>query len=255
MLKCPLPISTRRNGFTLIELLVVMGIVILLVAVSAPVLKTLSKSNSTASAANLVRAYLANARAIAISQHRQAGIVFFEETGAAGTLAHANQTAMQLVWEDADQTQYAPKPGNTVFVQYSNDRQYLPAGLQVATLNDDPTKQILTAQNTTGSACRFILFDPEGQMVLRSGITRPNVGSSKPGQYPWMYGDWIRDASGAAKGSPGTASNFASSPAILIYNKAEYDTETFATDAQRSAWLQSNAQIIVINAYTGGVIR
>src|SRR5579864_8834772 len=83
----PISSSGHRRAFTLIELLVVMGIIILLVLASAPVLKSLSKTNGTASAANLVRAFLSNARAIAISQHQQAGVVFFDETSTnAGTL-------------------------------------------------------------------------------------------------------------------------------------------------------------------------
>ncbi|MGN6369334.1 MAG: pilus assembly FimT family protein [Phycisphaerae bacterium] len=255
----PSSATPRRPAFTLIELLVVMGIVIILVAVSAPLLKTLSKSNSTASAANLVRAYLSNARAIAVSQHRQAGVVFFEETSTnADNLAHTGQTAMQLIVEDPDQstTKYPGIiAGNTGFIPYSNDRQYLPTGLMVATLNDDPTNSVMMAQNSTAPKTRVILFDADGQLTLRNGLVC-NAAIGTPGKYPQMELDWKLAQPGDSQAT-GSTKIAASSPGFIVFDKAAYDTDapSLSTDKDRANWLQKNAQVIIVNTYTGGVIR
>src|SRR4051812_39508316 len=119
---CFKPAATRRRahpGFTLMELLVVITIIVLLIAIAIPAVKILGKNNGEAQASNTIRTFLANARALAISQHRQAGIVFFEETAANAPILHSGQTAMQIIIEDYNQAQHVPGPGNTVFIYYS----------------------------------------------------------------------------------------------------------------------------------------
>ncbi len=69
------------RAFSLIELRVVVAIIAIHSAIAIPAIKQASpKATTRSQATNLVRAAIANARMIAVSQHRMAGVVFFEET-------------------------------------------------------------------------------------------------------------------------------------------------------------------------------
>ncbi len=246
-----LPIFSIRRAFTLIELLVVMGIIIILIAISGPALKALAKSDGTASAANQIRAYLSNARALAISQHTQMGVVFFEQSPTNAPTGHFNQTAMQIFYADPDQTKYGTVPApNTVFIPYSNDIQYLPNGLEVATLAQDSTGALAFASGRNAAVAtqmRAIIFSSDGQLVLRDGVATSTSGN--PALQDWNFG-----VPGTAP-TTGTGNDPTSTGAILIYNNADLRAENFTSDTDRLNWLQKNAAIVVVNAYTGGIIR
>src|SRR4051794_40571748 len=125
--------SQFRRAFTMIELLVVMAIIVILISIAVPAARSLSKNNDENQATNLVRSMISNARAIAISQHRAAGVVFFEETTRFSRPANSGQTAMQIFVEDFDQLRYPPHPaGLTFYMYYSTGRTYLPGGVRVA---------------------------------------------------------------------------------------------------------------------------
>jgi prepilin-type N-terminal cleavage/methylation domain-containing protein len=250
-----------RRGFTLLELLVVMGIMVIMMAVMIPAMKSMLQSNGEAQSVNVIRSYLATARSIAISQHRQAGVVFFEETGANTSTSSKGQTALQLVVENTDQSQvnHVAHPENTVFIYYSNERQYLPPGMRVATMND--SSLALTGDETTsgGAAAphaRLILFNANGQMILRNGTCRPLTTGPQTNDYPKAYADWNLPSPN------GTASDGISSPGVLVFNINTY-RDFVASDSNNGAqlvtdkgnWLKQHAAVIIVNAYTGGVIR
>jgi prepilin-type N-terminal cleavage/methylation domain-containing protein len=267
----------RRSAFTLIELIVVISIIVILSAIAVPAIKNLTKSNDTSQAANLVRTMIAQARTIAISQHRVAGVVFFEETAANSLPVNAGQTAMQLFVEDYNQRRMLPGDGTDtveyrvtpptrifpadnqclVVVSFSSERQYLPSGIKLATLSDDAANvgNINTAENTTANAntCRAILFDANGQLITRGGLVTPDPGTGTPGTYPKAYGDWR-----FLKPADATVANYlkaTSSPGFFLYNKADFDAQSFANDSARALWLKQHADVVIVNAYTGTVIR
>src|ERR1017187_10087812 len=93
------PRTTDDAAFTLIELLVVIGIIIVMISVMAPAVKSMMRNNSRSQAVNMIRVNLATARSIAISQHRQAGLGFFEESSTYAPSPNTGQTAMQLMVE------------------------------------------------------------------------------------------------------------------------------------------------------------
>jgi prepilin-type N-terminal cleavage/methylation domain-containing protein len=233
-------------AFTLIELLVVIAIIALLAGITIPAVRSLSKSNDQSQSVDLVRSMLSNARAIAIAQHRMAGVVFFEETAAYSLPVNANQTTMQLFVEDYNQAQYAPlnpPAGVVFFVKYSTVRQYLPAGVKLAALTDLGSN-IETGDAASANSARAILFDADGAMLLRSGLLTPPPGSggSNQGTYPTAYGDWK---------FTGLASQ--SSPGFFLYSKTDYDAQP--AGAGRVTWLINNATVVIVNANTGGVLR
>jgi hypothetical protein len=225
--------------------------------------KAMLRNNSQSQAVNLIRAQIAAARTIAIAQHRQAGVIFFEEGSKYAPTPNPSQTAMQLIVESTDQSavNQTSHPENTVFVYYSRERSYLPSGIQVATINDVSSKQLLTGDNTGGRS-RVILFDANGQLLLRNGIMRSAVGSA-PGAnsdpYPYAYGDWFKDNSATATNSPNdTASLGVSAPGVVVFSMTDYKayvTQASPGDSAKSNWIQNNADILVVNGYTGNIIR
>ncbi|MDR0609590.1 MAG: prepilin-type N-terminal cleavage/methylation domain-containing protein [Planctomycetaceae bacterium] len=70
------PLSTTHHAFTLIELLVVMSIMVLLVAVSVPMLKPMFESQKTKNAAQTVAAALQRVRFKAMEKQETYGILF-----------------------------------------------------------------------------------------------------------------------------------------------------------------------------------
>jgi prepilin-type N-terminal cleavage/methylation domain-containing protein len=261
----PHPSRAARSAFTLIELIVVISIIVILSAIAVPAIKNLTKSNDTSQAANLVRTMIAQARTIAVSQHRMAGVVFFEETATYSRPVNTDETAMQLFVEAYNQSSYAPvASGLTVFVSYSAERQYLPAGIKLATLSDN-IDIINTSENSSVSnTTRAIVFDSNGQIINYAGLATPDpaVGSTNPGEYPKAYGDWNflkPNGANAAGNTPNPKPS--SSPAFFLYNKSEFDEQAAAfaaspgPDKARADWLKQHADVIVVNAYTGTVIR
>ncbi len=244
----------RERAFTLMELLVVIAIIGILVGITVPTVKNLTKSNDQSQAVNLIRAFISSARGIAVSQHRMAGVVFFEETGQYSRPVNSGQTAMQLFVEDYNQNYPTIVNGATVFVTYSSQRQYLPSNIKLAALNEGGGT--FTGENTSTAAARAILFDSNGQLLLRSGLATP-IPAGAPGTYPQAYGDWnfiFPDFKTVA----GVAGNAFSSPGFFIYNKSDYDdqglNQSSATDLARAAWIRQNSDVVTVNGFTGGVI-
>ena len=86
--------SGHLRGFTLAELLVVSMIIVLMLSLVAPAVTGMLRGNAQSQALNLIRAQLATARSVAISQHRQAGLVFFADD------SNKDLTAMQIIVSD-----------------------------------------------------------------------------------------------------------------------------------------------------------
>lgn len=277
-----------KRGFTLMELLVVMGIIITIVAISIPAVNTLTKGNSQRQAVNMVTAYIANARTIAMSTGRQAGVIFYEEKNNALT-PNSNQTAVQLIVEDPNQsstiagTTYTPAAGCTTFMPDTRYRvEYLPAGIKVATLDDSNVTGAFRQAENSSTQSRVVMFNGLGQLVLRNGICRSffqsattynlndvvqspltgfrfiakagSTGQTPPNSTYWtsITDDWnVASATSATSISSGV-----SSPGLVVYNgRAFNDAGVAGNTANSAAWLQANADIVIVNAYTGNVIR
>jgi prepilin-type N-terminal cleavage/methylation domain-containing protein len=230
-----------RHAFTLIEILVVMSIIIILIAVSIPTIKALTKGNNEKQAVNLITAMLANARATAISTHKTSGVVVYEYPSANSAPSGFTDTTsyIQLITQSGIDV-------NSKFRTFirvpRTDPQRLPKGIQVATL-DTGTNQFRTEASTaSGGRCRVILFDSTGQMVLYNSLATDSSLSTDAIAQAWNI-----DGSGITK--------TASSPGFVIYDANLFNASHQANSANDNTWLRQNADILVVNPYTGTIIR
>ena len=256
MMTSPIAEGRRATAFTVIELLVVMAVIAVMATISVPAVRAISKGNNRVQAANQVRATISQARELARAQHRQVGVVFFEETAKYALPVRGGMTAMQIFVEDYNQAQYPHDPKNTIFVPYSPARSYLPEGIRVAMLNDDVSRGLMNGDEASASVgrTRAILFDAGGKLVTRHGLARPDLAPvNSPGIYPWAMGDWNFTTKG---GNPSVG---ISSPGLFLYDFNEYLAQNIPTDssgnAQRDAWIKRNSSVILVNASTGGFIQ
>jgi hypothetical protein len=104
-----------------------------------------------------------------------------------------------------------------------------------------------------GGQSRVVLFNSKGQMIWRNGIARPDLGSGAAGTYPRAYGDWKLTTK---RGDPADG---VSSPALVVFSKADYGEYVKGigtpTEQQKSTWIQQNADVLVVNSYTGNIVR
>ena len=257
-------VNPWKWAFTIIELLIVIAIIIILVSVSLPLVSKMMQNNSQTQAVNMVTAYIANARGEAIVRKRQVGVVFYEQTAAYASPFNKNQTAVMMAYEDDNQLQKYPtaySSGYTVFVALPGRMpEYLPTGVKVATLDDNSGTLFRLAEETsTSRRTRVIVFDSTGQLVLRNGLAVANV-TGAIGSAGMVTGDWafilpnvpISGVTFAA----GNASNAVSSPGVIIYDGRGFDQAQVAgNDTNVANWLKANADILIVNAYTGNIIR
>jgi type II secretory pathway pseudopilin PulG len=79
------PQSAIRNAFTLTEILIVIGIIVLMHALAVPAFNFITGSRSHNGAENIISAMLGRARAYAIQNQVEAGVVFFVDPATART--------------------------------------------------------------------------------------------------------------------------------------------------------------------------
>ncbi|MGC8561468.1 MAG: pilus assembly FimT family protein [Phycisphaerae bacterium] len=239
------PVAPRpgsRRGFTLIELLTVMTILIIAGAIAVPSLIDAFQTNSLTQAANVVSAYIAEGHNLALKTHQQVAVVFYEETtaGMSGsglpstTPTHGGETAVALAIAPTGQPENGTSSQPLVFEPYlTQPVDYLPKGVYLGTLNDQTsTLNIAGAQagTTTPTGPRCIVFDASGHMVIRSYIA---AMANPDGTADYMDWDF-------ASGNDNT-----SSPGVVVTIPSTNSTAPSA----------SNTEIMVVNSYTGNLIR
>jgi len=224
------------RAFTLIELIVVISIIVILLSVMIPTVSTLMRGNNQKQAVNTISAYLASARATALNNKVPAGVIFYEDQ------SNGNATAISLAIQDQSAAPYTLKPFGTTVNGAHID--YLPLGIKVAAI--DGTGSTFTVDSANGGGTpRIIMFDASGQLILVGNITlKPNLSTVI----------WQWQPSVGAPGIPLTG--LVSTPALVAYDgnqlKGYLQANTSATPTQ---WLNRYADTIVINTYTGNVIR
>ncbi len=266
--------STIRRAFTLIELMVVMGIVVLIIAVSLPAIKAMTKGNDTGQAAAMLSSLISHARSIAISQGRMAAVVLYEEGAGLSPPQPANRTSALFLVEDRTNTTAVPAGFIRFYPLPDSTVQHLPVGAKIASFNTDTSGNTrlfadssVLAANT--NKVRVVVFDNGGQLVLSGGIaidTNPgrmttNFNSSLDTTYgvpAWQV--ILKDTLLVDINTVPTATQIplsASSPGFVIYSNEEFNNAnpTGTPIDTQNQWLIQHAKVLVINAYTGTVIQ
>ena len=101
-------------------------------------------------------------------------------------------------------------------------------------------KELVKTTAAMGAATnreRLIIFDENGQLVLRKNLNVPSL----------------------------TASSITSAPGFLVFNLADLQAATdnglipaapaAARDAGIGNWVEQNTEVVIFNAYTGNAIR
>lgn len=235
----------KRKAFTLIELLVVISVMIILMAMMLPAIKSMTRNNSQKQAVNQITSLLANARTTAVVQHKLAGLVIYEDPELVGQsstqLIVLSSTAQEVTSSGSTVTLYrfnrAPRSGPIT----------LPKGITVAMLDDSGTTPFRTSDSSTNTKARVILFDGNGHLVLMNSLTRDPS---------------LTDASSAAWNLNADRNNLSrgvSSPAVVVFSGTEMkdatDRGVITNASTRAEWVKQNGDVLVVNAYTGNIIR
>jgi len=261
----------------MVELLTVLAIMVIVAAISIPAFAALFAGNNMVQAQNQLSTAVAGARTLAIQNHTDVALIFFEEPGHTGETAYA--------YEQASPGQ-SGSPASTTFFQPMPDEsiQYLPKGVYVATLvgtansyggvnNSDngfamPPQQLPALPPTAtqyqpnsnaspnAAPLRAIVFDGNGQLVIiNSMVPQPPETIDSPGTTTAIT--WWGNA------TPTTAETYAfgpSAPGFVLYEPANWpnplptDPSTGAAYTP-GAYLAANSDITMISTYTGNVIQ
>ncbi len=172
----PYTLHPMPRGFSLVELIVVIGIIVLILVLAMPAFNKLMQSSNLGQGNNMVSAYIAAARVAAMQQKCSVALVFYEEVANGGT-AYTGQTALLMLREAALDQSYASTNTLSYFsVIPGQVVTYLPQGIKVAVLSDASRltgayfQTADTTANTGAGICRAIVFNANGQLVLRNGL-------------------------------------------------------------------------------------
>jgi len=269
---------TRTNsrcsaGFTLPELLVVMGIIIIFIALAIPALNVMNGSRSIAAGENNLSAVLVRAREEAIGLQQIRGLVFTLDPGSDRVVATLVQST------DAPPAPFTPPVANMVWLDTvpNRDRLSLPPGIRLQTcfdgaggnerymgFNSAPFGNIPTKLGGV------ILFDGEGRLIVRSYGFRLLRNAGLSNQTSSGFADLFFSAGNSASGmsdpyiptmTNGSGLPFQSQLAlVLIDNKAFVeagfiDADQQPNESQKELWIDSNSTPLLINRFTGILIR
>ena len=211
------------RAFTLMELITVMAIMVILMGVVAPAFNKIMKGNAQGQGANVVTSYLAAARATALSSRRPTAVVFYTDPN------NPAQIAIGLGW------QALPTDDNGTTITLTaipgRDPDFLPKGVKVATLNDVNGTGGVQVESAGLTPARVVMFSGAGQLLMsRVTAAAGNV---------WKLGAAATDAS---------------SPGVLVYDERAL-ADSGKTGTAQATWLQGHADLLIVNAFTGNVIR
>lgn len=256
--------KSRAAGFTMVELLTVLAIMVIVAAISIPAFAALFADNNMVQAQNQLSTAVAGARTLAIQNHTDVALIFFEEPGHTAETAYAYEEAFP-----GQSGGYSPYP---LYLQpmLGESIQYLPKGVYVATLIGGvigapaydysglalpPT--VTTTPYTYNNANRAIVFNAHGHLVVVNSLNAiwPETTAVPAGSTNW--GTITVNGSGQPTGAyVPTANSFGpSSPGFILFEPANLPAADTATQSALGAYLAANSDITMISTYTGNVIQ
>ena len=247
----------KRTAFTMVELLTVLAIMVIVAAISIPAFAALFAGNNMVQAQNQLSAAVAGARTLAIQNHTDVALIFFEEPGHTAESAYAYEQAFpgQSGGYSLYPLYLQPMLGESI--------QYLPKGVYVATLIGGTTNGGLalppgvTTTTVPANANRAIVFDAHGHLVVVNSLNAiwPETTAVPAGSTNW--GTITVNGSNQPTGAyVPTANDFGpSSPGFILFEPANLPAADTATQSALGTYLAANSDITMISTYTGNVIQ
>ena len=252
--------KSRAAGFTMVELLTVLAIMVIVAAISIPAFAALFADNNMVQAKNQLSTAVAGARTLAIQNHTDVALRFFEEPGHTAETAYAYER-MSPGGDFGTYMLFQPMLQESV--------QYLPKGVYIATLIGGATgapaydysglalpPTVTTTPYTNDNANRAIVFNATGHLTI---VNQLNVIWPETTAVPATSTNWGKiNVNGVNPDGTysRTAVNFGpSSPGFIPFEPANLPTADTATQSALGAYLAANSDITMISTYTGNVIQ
>jgi type II secretory pathway pseudopilin PulG len=286
--------SQIANAFTLIELLVVIGIIVLVVLLTIPVLNVLQGNRSADAAQNQLQALLNESRMMAIGLQRDCGIMFYIDPG-----TKRIQTVLVRATDSL-----SGDPDVEVFLDLVPDHESVPLtlGLSLQTIDNATVDLTKTPPRQDDGYIGFntdnpnspqtiqyggvILFDGHGQLACRTyGFRMVSIDpAGKPvwsemgkllslktsGAPPSFY-----VPGGGAPATPPPQSAFG----LVVFNAESFKSQDFTdadtqlagsgfdngpgkslsgyagAESKEEEWIDQNSVPLMINRYNGTLIK
>jgi type II secretory pathway pseudopilin PulG len=269
-------------GFTMIELMTVITIIVLMLALSIPVVRVLEGNRSLEAGYNTLAAALGHARQIALYYHEPAGLAFYKDSADAQHIAFVTQE-MNLPQDVALVSTSFPNALDSRFYDIIPGEEVLtlPLGIAVQLSNGNGANynNAGIVQNEQFLPCGLVLFDENGELAsLPYCVTDAVV----VGQYHLGDTSHLDLAKSLIPSVPPPA--LYSHPAVCLYDQVAYLNQTvpssgdkfadnnsasanyygyFASPspvsgvdkAAEAAWLQTNGEVLVIRPNDGSLLR
>jgi prepilin-type N-terminal cleavage/methylation domain-containing protein len=261
-----------KSGFTVIELMTVITIIVLVLAMAVPVVRSVEGNRSLEAGYNRIAAALGHARQIALYYRAPAGVAFYKLPNGLQTMAFVMQE--KNIAADA---QNSPQDDRYMDIIPGEEIITLPAGLAVQVITNLTVAAPLKTERYLRAG--IVLFDENGQLAtstpywirggtqLANGITGIPTALIPTGtatlyshQAISLYDDEAYE--GQVDSSSGFTFNYIdasiSNPMSSITYANYFLPPTPPSNAEKTAeqnWLDANGQILVIKPNDGSLLK
>lgn len=279
-------------AFTLTEMIVVMGIIVLIILLAIPAIRSLTGSRSIDAGYNTLSALITQAREDAVGLQDVRGVMFYLDTS-------TNRVAAAIV-EDTSPPTTLPPNAPTYYLDVVPNVDYLelPPGVGVQTLNN--WGSLSTSVSTTRSTDEYIGLNPISAFPTNDGIKYGGVilfdGNGRlisktygfklfdntTGKLTNLANLFTVTTAPTTDFVPSYNGNLLSSQfGLVLFDRDAFNNQSFTdgdpyldptlpsstygtastppasppTEADEEAWLDANATPILINRYNGTLIR
>jgi type II secretory pathway pseudopilin PulG len=280
----------RTLGFTLTEMLVVIGIIILVVAMAIPAIRSLTGTRSVDAGYNTLNALITRAREEAVGLQTVHGVLFYLDT-------RSDLVEAAIVQETPPPNYTGAPPANTpvyfLDVVPSHDYLPLPRGIGVQTINNcsysgtapniirstdgylglNPTSLIGPTSTENVLYGGVILFDGNGRLISKSYGFKlfDNTTNAATGIAQLLKVDTPAPTVDMIPLYNGT--NLSSQFGLVLFDREAFKAQGFTdgdtgmdpvvtsytggspSELTEETWLDTNSTPILINRYNGTLIR
>jgi prepilin-type N-terminal cleavage/methylation domain-containing protein len=222
-----MPVQRTHRGFTMLELMTVITIIVLVLAMAVPVVRSIEGNRSVEAGYNRLSAALGHARQIALFNRAPAGVVFYKYGNGPENMAFVEQQKVVLGNSTFDDRYMEIIPGEEILT--------MPPGVAVQLLSAiNPT---MTGSPAPGVSERYlragiVMFDENGQLETTQYFV-PAPPSTPPviAELGYQLGISSTLLNGMNPAGPALYT----SPAVCLYDDDSYRSQVEPTSGQSFA--------------------